>query len=243
MAARDQKRARCAVEVDLELLRCYRNGDEEALAALFKGHYGLIYTWVNQALVALPWANRDDINQEAQIGFWEAADTFDTSRNGDFHSEARNCVWRKIFESSEVRIVSRTLYENYRKVTDAQNNFMKKLNRAPTLEELAQETGLSVKQVNTALNVTAAFTFPLEEADGHLTSEDSYQSQLIRDALNQLDADDSDIITRYYYYGQTDGEIAINLGMSTGAVKMARHRALEKLRGIIFGEGVRKDGI
>jgi RNA polymerase sporulation-specific sigma factor len=231
MAAKDQKRSRCAREADLELLRCYQNGDEEALIALFKGHYGLIYSWVNQVLVVIPWANRDDIEQEALIGFWVAAKTFDTSGNGDFHSEARNCAWRKIFESKEVRIVGRTLYEHYRRVTDAQNNLMKLLNRMPTIVELAQEAGLSVNQVDTALNVIAAFTFPLEEADGRQASEDTYQSQLISDAMNQLDADELDIITRYYFYGQTDSEIAKDLGMSPGAVKMARHRALKKLRG------------
>lgn len=243
MAVKDQKRSGCAGEADLELLRRYQqNGDKEALAALFKGHYGLIYSWVRQALDALPWANRDDIRQEALIGFWEAAETFDTSGNGDFHSEARNCVRRKIFESSEVRIVRRTLYEHYRKVMDAQNTLMEKLNRMPTIEELAQETGLSVNQVNTALNVLAAFPLPLEEADGHLASEDHYQSQLISAAMNQLDANNQDIIIRYYFYGQTDSEIAKDLGMTPGAVKMARHRALEKLRDIISGEGGRKDG-
>jgi len=242
MAAKDQKRSRCAGEADLELLRRYQNGEKEALAALFKGHYGLIYTWVNQALVEIPQANRDDINQEARIGFWEAAETFDTSGNGDFHSAARNCARRRIFKSSEVRIVHRTLYEHYREVMDAQDNLMKKLNRMPTIEELAQEAGLSVKQVNTALNVIAAFPLPLEEADGRLAGENPYQSQLISDALNQLDADDSDILIRYYFYGQTDSEIAKDLGMSPAAVKMARHRALEKLRDIILGEGGRKDG-
>jgi RNA polymerase sporulation-specific sigma factor len=246
MAAKDQKRSRCASGVDLELLTRYQNGHEEALATLFKNHYGLIYSWVSQALDALPHANRDDIRQEVLVGFWEAAQTFDTSGNGDFHSEARNCARRKIFESSEVRIVSRTLYEHYRKVMDAQNSLMKKLDRMPTLEELALEAGLSVNQVNTALNVTAAFTFPLEEADGHLASDDPYQSQLISDAINQLDADNPDgvdIIFCYYFYGQTDNEIAQDLGKSLGAVKMARHRALEKLREIISGERGRKDGI
>jgi DNA-directed RNA polymerase specialized sigma24 family protein len=96
--------------------------------------------------------------------------------------------------------------------------------------------------VNTALNVIAAFTFPLEEADGHLVSKDYYQSQLISDAVNQLEANDSDKIIRYYFHGQTDSEIAKDLSRSIGAVKMARHRALEKLRDIISGEGGRKDG-
>lgn len=245
MAAQDQKRPRCSGEADLKLLRRYRDGDKEALAALFDGHYGLIYYWVEQVLLAIPRANRDDIRQEALTGFWQAAETFDTSGDGDFHTEARNSAWRKIFESKEVRIVSRTLFEHYRKVMKAQDSLMRELNRMPTLEELAHAAELSVNQVNTALNVTVAFPFPLEEADGHLASEDLYQSQLLSDALNQLEADDpvgADIIIRHYYYGQTDSEIAKDLGKSPGAVKTARHRALEKLRDIISGEGGREDG-
>jgi RNA polymerase sporulation-specific sigma factor len=242
MAVKDQKRSSCADEADLELLRRYQNGDEEALVALFKSHYGLIYSWVNQVMRAIPRANRDDIRLEALVGFWEAARTFDTSGNVDFHMEARNCARRKIFESSEVRIVKRTLYEHYRKVMDAQNNLMKKLNRMPSLEELAQEAGLSVNQVNTALNVTAVFTAPLEEADEHLAREDPYQSQLISDALNQLDSDDPEIIIRFYFYGQTDSEVAKDMGKTRGAVKTARHRALEKLRDIIMSEGGLRDG-
>jgi RNA polymerase primary sigma factor len=245
MAAKNQKRSRCAGEADLELLRRFQSGDEEAVSALLKGHYGMISYWVSKVLLGIPWANRDDIMQEALIGVWDAAKTFDTSGNGDFHTEARNFARRRIYESTEVRIVSRTLYMHYRQVTAAQNNLLEKLNRMPTVEELAREAGLSENQVNTALNVIAAFTLPIEEADGHVTNEDPYQSQLIGDALNQLDADDPDgvdIIIRHYFYGQTDGEIAENQGMSPGAVKMARHRALEKLRDIISGEGDRKNG-
>lgn len=242
MAAKDQKRSRCAREADLELLRRYQKGDEEALADLFKGHYGLIYFWVSRVSAAIPQANRDDIRQEALVGFWEAAKAFDTSGDGDFHSEARNSIRRRIFESSEVRIVRRTLYEHHQKVMDAQDSLMKELSRAPTLEELAQESDLSVNQVNTALNVIAAFPLPLEETDGHLASENPSQSLLIIDALNQLDANDSDIIIRHYFYGQTDSEIAKDLDMSTGAVKMARHRALKKLRDIISGEEGRENG-
>src|SRR5215204_3699694 len=169
MAANDQKRSRCAGEADLELLKRYQSADEEAVSALLKGHYGLIYYWVSKVLLGIPWANRDDIMQEALIGFWDAAKTFDTSGDGDFHTEARNCVRRKIFASKEVRVVNRTLYEHYREVTAAQNNLQEKLNRMPTVEELAREAGLSENQVNTALNVIAAFTLPIEEADGHAT--------------------------------------------------------------------------
>jgi RNA polymerase sporulation-specific sigma factor len=125
----------------------------------------------------------------------------------------------------------------------AQEILLRKLDRKPTLEELSKETGLSINQVETALNVIAAFWLPLEEEDGLAIkepsqSEDPYQSLLIEAALKQLTEDEAQIIILYYFYGQTDREIGRVLNKSEDATKMARRRALEKLRAIISGEGV-----
>jgi RNA polymerase sigma factor (sigma-70 family) len=239
----ENKNSRCTVEADLELLRRYQSGDEQALVDLLKGHYGLIRFWVRKVLAVVPSANREDVIQEARIGFFTAATDFNVSKGDDFHTQARNYIKRAVYKSREVRRrVKRTLWKNYDEVIKAQDRLIIKLNRAPTLEELAAEAKLSVRQVDTALNVIAAFPFPLEEADGYLAIEDPYQSQLIRDALNSLDSASAHVIIRYYFYGQTDPEIAEDLGLPAGTIKMRRHRAEKKLRDIISGKGDRKDG-
>jgi len=242
MAAKDQKRSRCTGEADLELLRRYQRGDEEALNELLKSHDHLIRFWVRKALAVVPTANREDVIQEAQIGFYQAAAEFNVSENADFHTQARNYIKRAVYKSSAVRPVTRTLYKNYTKVMQAQARLIKKLNREPTLEELGAEAELSVRQVDTALNVIAAFPFPLEEAEEYQASEDPYQTQFFNDAISRLSSGDADIIMRYHFYGQTDPEIAADLGLATGTVKMRRHRAESKLRDIISLEGDRKDG-
>jgi RNA polymerase sporulation-specific sigma factor len=241
MTVENQKRSSCA-EADLELLRRYQNGDETALSALLEVHYGLLMHWVGLVRDIAPWANPDDLLQEARIGFYEAAEKFDFSRNSNFHTWARISSIGGMFDSREVRRVKRTLQENYGKVIDAQDELMKKLDRRPTLEELSKKAKLSVKQVETALNLIAVFTLPLDEAEGYLAIEDPYQSQLLGDALNQLTANQSDVIIRRYFYEQEFGEIAKALGKSVGAVKELHKRGIKKLRDIIFGEGDRKDG-
>jgi RNA polymerase sigma factor (sigma-70 family) len=233
-----RERFSCA-EADLELVGRYQSGDERALGVLLERHYGLIKYWARSVLA---WADREEILAEASIAFFQSAKDFNASKHKDFHSHARDLIRRAIYNSPEVRRVGRNLYKNYRKVVAALEELMEKLNRRPTLEELSEETDLSVNQVNTALNVIAAFPFPLEEADGYLTTEDPHVSQSIREAVNQLGSEDFEIIVRYYFYGQTDREIGEALDRSKGAITMARTRAIKKLRAIISGEGDPHDG-
>ncbi len=241
MAAENQKNPRCTVEADQELLRRFQNGDDEALIALIESHYGLLKYWVRKVF---DWADRNDVMQEAIIGLWTAAKEFDLAGSIDFHRLARARVIETVFRSKAVSPVRRTLYKNYRKVTKAHDELMRKLNRRPTHEELAEETELSVKQVDNALNVIAAFPGRLEEADGRFVVEEPDQSPLIEDAINQLTQYEAEVIIRYYFSEPTrDRAIAEALGRSEDAIKMARKRALEKLRAIIYGRGVRRDGI
>ncbi|HYJ89015.1 MAG TPA: sigma-70 family RNA polymerase sigma factor [Pyrinomonadaceae bacterium] len=241
MAAESQQKSICTVEADLELLSRYQNGDHQALEALFEVHLRLIKFWVRKVW---HWADREEVMQEAKIGLSNAVMEFNASKDSDFHAQARRCVMRAVFESRAVMPVKRTLYNHYRQVMKAQDILMRKLGRRPTLEELSNEAGLSVTQVENALNVIAAFPLPLEAADGKLAIEepfqieDPYESQLVKDALKQLSRDEAKIIILYYYYGKTDREIGEDLGKSEDAVKMARTRALAKLRDIISGEGV-----
>ncbi|MFY9622507.1 MAG: sigma-70 family RNA polymerase sigma factor [Pyrinomonadaceae bacterium] len=241
MEPQNQEKKRCTVEADLELVRRYQNGDQKALDALFESHRRLIRFWVRKVLA---WADRDEVMQEARIGFFKAAQDFDVSQSGDFHDLAKTYVMKSVHKSSAVMPVRRTLYKHYRQVMRAQDELMRKLNRRPTLEEVSEEAELSVRQVENALNVIAAFPFPLEAEDGTLTIEEPYQFedpyrlQLVKDLLKQIDPDEAKIIILFYRYGLTDREIAENLGKSEGAVKMARTRVLEKFRDIISGEGI-----
>jgi RNA polymerase sigma factor (sigma-70 family) len=242
MEVENQKNSTCTVAADSELVRRYQGGDEEAIDELLKRHAHLIRFWVRKALAVVPSANREDVIQEARIGFYQAAENFKVSEDADFHTQARNYIKRAVYKSPAVRRISRTLYKNYTEVMKAQARLIKNLNREPAIEELAAEAKLSVRQVDTALNVIAAFPFPLEEAEEYQASEDPYQTQFLNEALSMLNSDDADIIIRHRFYGQTDAEIAADLGLATGTVKMRRHRAENKLRDIISAEGDRKDG-
>src|ERR1041385_1939858 len=227
METRNHKNPRCTGEQDLTLLRRYQNGDQKALTDLCDRHFGLIYYWVGKLLHSVPWVDREDLMQVACIGFIKAAKKFDTSRNY-FHAYADRWVRGAIYQSPEVRLVKRTLYGNYRNVMEKRAELVRELERAPTLEELSEKTGLSIKQVDNALNVAAVFSFSLEERDEYQPVEDpaepafkfpaeeddrSFETDYrvespFQDAINQLSSYAADVIIGYYYRGQTDRQIA-----------------------------------
>lgn len=229
METENQESSKGTDEGDLELVRRYQNGDERALVGLLEGHYSLIQYWVRLALEQAPWVDPDDIMQEAHIGFFEAAQQFDFSRSRNFLGFAKILAWRRMLDSSEVRIVKRTLYKNYSEVATAHARLMEKLNRGPTLDELSAETHLSINQIETALNVPAAFPFAMDESEEHLTNEDPYQSQLLSDLIGKLDSDQAEVVIRRYR-GHKYREIAQALGKSVDAVKKLHERAIKKLK-------------
>jgi RNA polymerase sigma factor (sigma-70 family) len=240
----ENRKQPCTAETDLELINRYQNGDEQALNNLFQIHEGLIKFWARKVGSL---ADRDDVMQEARIGFMRAAQTFDVSTTHNFHLYARKMVMDGIFKSPTIRRVNATLVSHHREVLLAQNKLMRELDRMPTLEELSEATQLSIKQVENTLNVIAAFPAPLEAIDDRRTIEESsqieaaYQSELVADLINRLNPDQQDVIVRSYFYNQTPAEIASSLGKSEAAIKLARRRALTKLRNIIFGRSSKID--
>jgi len=243
MEAENKKKSGCTDEEDRELVVGYRKGDERAFVSLLDLHIGLIKYWARVVLRKAHWANPDDLVQEGRIGLWETAKVFDVSREGNFDAYARRSCIGRMFDSAEVSLVKRTIRKHLKKVSTTQDGLMKKLGRMPTVEELAEATNLSVEQVDTALNAIAAFTLPLDDADGSHADEDPYQSQLLSDALNQLTEDQAEVIIRYHFYGHELKEIAKALGKSNVNVRQIHKRAKKKLRDIIYGKGNRRDGI
>lgn len=239
MKLENRQNSSCTDEADRELLRRYQGGDETAFVELLEVHSAYIRKWVNLALEEAPWVDADDLRQQAHWGFFEAAKKYNFSRNGNFHALARIRAWGRMIDSREVRIVPRTLYDNYSEVIAAQDRLIKKLERSPSFQELAQEANLTIKQVETAIKVVP-FPSALDENDGALSLEDSDTSQLLSDAIALLSSDQAEVITRRYA-GDKFREIAQALGKSEDAVKKLYERAKKKLKDIIQTKGIRKD--
>jgi RNA polymerase sigma factor (sigma-70 family) len=240
MQRKSPEKTRCTVEIDRVLLRRYQAGVQQALDDLFDFHFGLIYLWAGKVSRKVPRANPDDLKQEACVAFILLVQKFDPCETHKFHGYIRVTIKATLYMSPEIRVAKRTLYLHYRKVREMQEEWAIKFDRKPTVEELSAATGLTVKQVNNALYVMAAFPFQFEETEPKTAfaqphqGEDPYQSKLLEDAINQLSPEHAEVIIRQFFFEHTQQKIADDLGTSVGAVKMRVKRAIINLRKILF---------
>ena len=250
MAAQDHENISCTVEGDLALLKRYQNGDQEALEELLSSHLALIDFWAGKAGRRIRWLTREDRRNQGCVGFIEAAQEFDVEQDKNFDVKARDAI-KKAFRREKILPIPRHSYRNARRVLEAQQDLFVKLDRRPTNEELATKAQLSVKQVKNAFEVIAAFPLVLEtdreservEVEDLFEFQNPYDEQLIRDLLKRLNRKDVIVIYRFYFFGQSEQEIAIELGRSEGAIATSLYRARQRLRAILSEDPPKKDGI
>lgn len=240
-------------DADLEMLLRCQAGDRQALENLCELHYGLVAYWARKLVERFSsWAHFDpeDLTQAGMMGLVQAAKDFDPTKQRNFHWYASLCFMRAVFSCPELKLVPRYHRENRKKVTEAHDVLAVELDRKPTMEEISQRSGLTIKQVQNVLNTASPFHRTLEELEERdslaapaprsaLAPAWSYE---IKEALGQLESSDAKVILLSYSWGMTDQEVGFQLGLTKDAAKAKRYRALEKLKRIILDEGETHDG-
>jgi RNA polymerase sigma factor (sigma-70 family) len=227
-------------EDELDLWKRYRQGDETALEDLVIFYLPLVKFWVYRISIYATWANRDDLMQDGTIGLIKACEKFDIDRGYKFSTFARYYIREAIFNSTELtRNLTRRQDENSRKVKQAHDELVRELELKPSLEEIAVRAGLSIEQVQAALNARSiAFADDSIVADapsrsGNKTVERQDTKILIREALQKLNKLERAIIARHYWAGHSDAEIGDGLGLSEDHARKIRQRAIIKLRTLL----------
>ena len=227
-------------EGELELWKHSREGDREAREELILSHLPLVKFWAGHIARIAKWANRDDLVQDGIRGLMEAVDRFDPYAGSAFKAYARQFIRGAIFRNPELsRDLGRHQLDRHRNVKDAHDHLMRTLERAPTLDEIAGECGLTTKQVLNALDAMAiafANELPEPEAPGASQAQSDarqYETVLINEALSRLTTKEALIVTGYYWAGESDAELAKDIGSTQAAVSRLRQRAIIKLRTLL----------
>lgn len=206
------------------------------------------------------WVDREVLMNEGVIGLLKAMDRFDYNCGVEFSTYARNDIRGAILASPEVsNNLPRRPYENLKKIRQAQVDLAMRLERKPTLDEIAEKIELTVSQVTEALDawhIAFADGFPDHEAgsdsdpeaderskthsaliEGKAGADEPWQNVndaiVIEKALSRLSERESLIVTRYYWEDQTDSEIAKGLGLTLSNARRIRLGALKKLHGML----------
>ena len=230
-----------------DLLRSYRAGDLTARARLIELHLPLVRA------LARRYANRgerlEDLVQVGSIGLIEAIDRFDPERGSDLVSFAVPTITGEIRNhlrdrTTVVRIPRRAGQLNVR-VRAETESLASRLRRAPTLAELARETGVGENDVAEAIETERARSpLPLPTGNGSGAETDtailvdgvfdsSEDRLLLAAGFRALDARQRRILHLSFFAGLSQAEIAAEVGLSQIQVSRVIRASLERLRGAI----------
>jgi RNA polymerase sigma factor (sigma-70 family) len=218
------------------LWKRYRGGDESARDELIILYRPLAKFWARKISMIAGWASSEDLKQEGMIGLMKAVERFDPSQGVKFKFFASPFIRGAIFDSSEfTRDLARRQKEIYRKIRRAEEELTKALERIPTIEEVADETGLTIPQIENAISavgVAGAEELPDKEgapASGRSETPHPERTILLMEMLSQLSEREQGIIALFYLQDQSPQQIAQQLGLTVSNVTKIRQRAIKRL--------------
>lgn len=134
------------------LIERSQGGDKEAREVLIEKNLGLVHHIVRR------FAGRgyelEDLFQIGTIGLMKAIDKFDLTIGVKFSTYAVPMIAgeiKRFLRDDGLVKVSRTIKENGMKVRMARQRLQNRLNREPTLQEIAQESALSKEEIVLAM--------------------------------------------------------------------------------------------
>lgn len=182
----------------------------------------------------------DDLVQVARLALVKAVDRYDPER-GPFVAYATPTILgelkRHFRDATWAVAVPRRPKELRARVSAARETLRHVHGRAPTLDEVADFTGLPRDHVIEALDADRAYRplsldLPVRRVDpsapGDADSRDA--SLLARDLIARLDPCDREIVYLTYFEGWTQREIGVRLGLGQVQVSRRLKSALDQLR-------------
>ena len=176
------------------------------------------------------------------LGLVKAVEGFDESRGLKFSTYAVPVIlgeMKRLFRDGGSVKVSRSLKEFSLKVTREREQLSKKLDREPTVLELAQSMGEEPERVAEAISVSMpalSLTQSEDDGGGQLdleveAPEESLSNRLaLRELLNRLEDKDRILITLRYFRNMTQSQVAERLGMTQVQVSRREKKILTLLR-------------
>ena len=226
-----------------QLLTLAHAGDKAARARMVEGNLRLVLSVVQR--FAQRGENLDDLFQVGCIGLIKAIDNFDPAQPVRFSTYGVPMIIgeiRRFLRDNNALRVSRSLRDTAYRAMQSREELEKQLGREPTVEEIAQKTGLPRREVSAALE-SVVEPLSLDEpvyTDGgdamyvidqvrDLDSEESWISGLqFRDTVAALTPREKRIMELRYLRGKTQMEVAQEIGISQAQVSRLEKAALEQ---------------
>ena len=233
------------VEMDTLLHRA-KEGDKSAREQLIEGNLRLVLSVIQR--FDKRGESPDDLFQVGCIGLIKAIANFDPTKQVRFSTYGvpmiAGEVRRYLRDNSAIR-VSRSIRDVAYRVLQCKDAMVARMDREPTLEEIARELDLPMEEVSQALDAVCApvslYDPVYSDGGDPLTvmdqvrdtknTEDGWMEHItLRNAFSSLNDREKEILSLRFYDGKTQMEVASRLGISQAQVSRLEKGAISAMR-------------
>lgn len=232
-----------------ELLIQIKNGDNNAREKFIKGNLRLVLSVIQRFNGR--GENIDDLFQVGCVGLIKAIDNFDTTLNVQFSTYAVPMIIgeirRHLRDNNPIR-VSRSLRDLAYKALQAKEKLLKENQKEPTIEQIAKEIGVEKEDVVISLD-SIQDPLSLQEPVYNEGSENIYLMDQVKDskntdeiwtenlslaeAMKKLNSREKTIISKRFFDGRTQMEVAEEIGISQAQVSRLEKNAIDRIKRLI----------
>lgn len=222
-------------------------GDKIAREEFIKGNLRLVLS-VIQRFAGNNADNADDLFQVGCVGLIKAIDNFDRSMDVKFSTYAVPMIigeCRRYMRDNNAIRVSRSLRDIAYKAIYAKDILTKKLDREPTVSEIAKEVDLPEDEIINALDAIATpmslfepvyqegqdVLFLMDQISDKKNREENWvENMSLQDAMDRLDDREFNIIKLRFFEGKTQTEVADEIAISQAQVSRLEKSAIKSMR-------------
>lgn len=230
----------------MELLKKMHEGDKTARDKLVNGNLRLVLSviqrFVNRG------ENLDDLFQVGTIGLMKAIDNFDITQNVRFSTYAVPMIVgevRRYLRDNNALRVSRSMRDTAYHAMQVKEQLQAKLNRDPTMEEIAEALKMPVSEVVVALEAIVepvslyepvysdgGDTIYVMDQVGSMDSDSDWLDEItIKETIRNLSPREKKILALRFMDGKTQTEVATEIGISQAQVSRLEKGAIRKIKG------------
>ena len=229
-----------------ELFVKIKNGDEVARQKFINGNLRLVLSVIQRFLGRSE--NADDLFQVGCIGLIKAIDNFDLSQNVQFSTYAVPMiigeVRRYLRDNNSIR-VSRSIRDLAYKVIQYKEKYIKENCKEPTIDEIAKALETTKEEIAFSLdaiqdpvslqepiyNDGSEKLYIMDQVKDTKNSDEFWaENMTIMQAMKRLNDKEKEIITRRFFDGRTQMEVADEIGISQAQVSRLEKSAINHIK-------------
>ena len=230
-----------------------RQGDEEARETYIKGNLRLVLSVIKRFSQSNE--NADDLFQIGCVGLMKAVDNFEPERAVKFSTYAVPMIIgeirRYLRDNNNSIRVSRSLKDTAYKAIYAKEGYMKRYMREPTVQEIADEIGISKEDIVFALDAIQLpvslyepvyseggdTLYVMDQVSDKKNREENWIEELsLEAAMERLNDRERFIIQLRFFEGKTQMEVAQQIDISQAQVSRLEKNALRTMKQYLSGK-------